>query len=154
MYRREGGVELDQHRQALLSEELARRATTDVGGFDLAIRSAIRKKAEALGFTFPPLGSTAAMVASPVEEATTCDYFVRFGGAMDTWVANDLVVDFEDARLAGKDFAHDAQVSPGSPEAAALIGSLPAQVRELVGSLQGMDYLRWRDKIYLFTVGC
>lgn len=147
--------ELDQHRQALLTEELARQATTNIGGFDLAIRRAIRKKAEALGFTFSPLGATVAMVTSPVEEVGTCDYFVQFGGAtMDTWVANDLVVDFEDARLDGKDFAHDCHVAPGTPEATELIESLPTHVRDLVGSLQGMIYLRWRDRIYLVTGGC
>lgn len=152
--------ELDQLRQALLTEELARQATTNIGGFDLAIRSAIRKKAEALGFVFSPLGTTVAMVMSPieveeVEEVETFDYFVQFGGAtMDTWVANDLVVDFEDARLDGKDFAHDCRVAPGTPEAAAFIESLPTHVRDLVGSLQGMIYLRWCDRIYLVTGGC
>ncbi len=147
--------ELDQHRQTLLTEELARQATTNIGSFDLAIRSTIRKKAEALGFTFSPLGTTVAMCTSPAEDAKTCDYFVQFGGSnMDTWVANDLVVDFEDARLDGKDFAHDRHVAPGTPEANALIESLPTHVRDLVGSLQGMIYLRWHDRIYLVTGGC
>jgi hypothetical protein len=149
--------ELDQHRQTLLTEELARQATTNIGGFDLAIRSAIRKKAEALGFTFSPHRTTVAMVMSPVEGVETFDYFVQcnLGGAtMDTWVANDIVVDFEDARLDGKDFAYDSQVSPGTPEATVLIESLPTHVRDLVGSLQGVIYLRWRDRIYLVTGGC
>ena len=147
--------ELDQRRQTLLTEELARQATTNIGSFDLAIRSAIRKRAEALGFEFSPLGAKVVMVRSPVEEAKTFDYFVQFaGGSMSTWVANDLVVDFEDARLDGKDFAHDRHVAPGTPEATALIESLPTHVRDLVGSLEGMIYLRWRDKIYLVTGGC
>ena len=147
--------ELDQHRQTLFNKELARQATTNVGSFDLAIRSAIRTKAEALGFTFSPLGKSVAMVTSPVEEMGTCDYFVQFVGQnMDTWVANDLVVEFEDARLDGKDFAHDSFVSPGTPEATALVGSLPTHVRGLVGSLQGALYLRWRDRVYLVTGGC
>jgi hypothetical protein len=148
--------ELDQQRQTMLNEELARQATTNIGSFDLAIRSAIRKKAEALGFTFSPLGTTVAMVtSSPVEEVEARDYFVQFGGGnMDTWVANDLVVDFEDARLDGKDYSHDFQVSPGTPEASALMASLPNHVRELVGSLQGVIYLRWSDSIYLVTGGC
>ncbi len=147
--------ELDQRRQTLLTEEVARQAPTNIGGFDLAIRSAIRKRAEALGFEFSPLGAKVVMVRSPVKEVKTFDYFVQFGGAtMDTWVANDLVVDFEDARLDGKDFAHDCHVAPGTPEATALIESLPTHVRDLVGSLQGVIYLRWRDRIYLVTGGC
>ncbi len=160
--------ELDPLRQALLTEELARRATTNIGGFDLAIRSAIRTKSEALGFRFSPLGTTLAMVTSPVElgttvaivtspveEVETCDYFVQFGGAtMDTWVANNLVEDFEDARLDGEDFAHDFHVAPGTPEATALMESLPTHVRDLCGSLEGVIYLRWRDRIYLVTGGC
>ena len=147
--------ELDQRRQTLLTEELARQATTNIGSFDLAIRSAIRTKAEAVGFTFSPLGATAAMVTSPVEEVETFDYFVQFAGAsMSTWVANDLVVDFEDARLDGKDFAHDVHIIPGTPEAAAFIEKLPTQVQDLVRSLQGAIYLRWRDTIYLVTGGC
>jgi hypothetical protein len=147
--------ELDQRRQTLLTKELARQATTNIGGFDLAIRSAIRKRAEALGFEFSPLGAKVVMVRYPVEKVKTFDYFVQFaGGSMSTWVANDLVVDFEDARLDGKDFAHDRQVAPGTPEATALIESLPTHVRDLVGSLEGMIYLRWRDKIYLVTGGC
>ena len=149
--------ELDQHRQTLLTEELARQAPTNIGGFDLAIRSAIRKRAEALGFTFSSLRTTVAMVITPVEKVGTFDYFVRcnLGGAtMDTWVANDIVVDFEDARLDGKNFAHDVQIIPGTPEATAVIESLPTHVRDLVGSLQGVIYLRWRDRIYLVTGGC
>ena len=149
--------ELDQNRQTLLNEELARQAPTNIGGFDLAIRSAIRKKAEALGFTFSTLRTTVAMVMSPVEGVETFDYFVQrnlAGATMDTWVANDIVVDFEDARLDGKTFAHDVQIIPGTPEATAVIESLPTHVRDLVGSLQGVIYLRWHDKIYLVTGGC
>ena len=148
--------ELDQLRQPLLTKELARQATTNVGSFDLAIRSAIRTKAEAKGFTFSPLGATVAMVRSPVvEPVETFDYFVQFAGAsMSTWVANDLVVDFEDARLDGKDFAHDVHIIPGTPEAEAFIESLPTQVQDLVRSLEGTVYLRWRDRIYLLTGGC
>ena len=153
--------DLDPLRQNLLNEELARVATTNIGGFDLAIRSAIRTKAEALGFIFaPPVATVAiATIVMPpveVEEVETFDYFIRVGGTsgMDMWVASDLVVAFEDARLDGKDFAHDSQVSPGTPEAAALIESLPTHVRELVGSLQGMIYLSWSDSIYLVTGGC
>jgi hypothetical protein len=147
--------ELDQHRQILLTKELARQATASIGGFDLAIRSAIRKKAEALGFAFPPLGTPAAMATTPAEMGETRVYFVRFAGAtVDTWVANDLVVEFEDARRIGKDLAHDHRVAPGTPEATALIESLPTPMRELVKSLQGLIYLRWRDKIYLVTGGC
>jgi hypothetical protein len=148
--------ELDRRRQTLLTKELARQATTNVGSFDLAIRSAIRTRAEAVGFTFSPLGATVAIVRSPVEEVETPDYFVQFGGGpeMDVWVANDIVVDFEDARLDGKDFAHDVHIIPNTPEADAFIESLPTQTRELVRSLQGMIYLRWRDRIYLVTGGC
>ncbi len=151
--------ELDQRRQALLNEELARQATTNVGSFDLAIRSAIRNKAEAKGFTFASLGATVAMVMSPieveVENAATFDYFVQFAGSsMDTWVANDLVVDFEDARLDSKDFAHDVHIIPGTPEAEAFIETLPTHVRDLVRSLEGMIYLHWSDRIYLLTGGC
>lgn len=147
--------ELDQRRQTLLTKELARQATTNIGGFDQAIRGAIRKRAEALGFTFSPPGTAVAMVTSPVQDGETCDYFIRVGGApMDTWVASDLVVDFEDARREGKDFAHDSHVAPGSPEATALIEALPAHVRDLVGSLQGKIYLRWHGRIYLVTGGC
>lgn len=150
--------ELDPRRQALLDMELARQATTNIGSFDLAIRSAIRTRAEALGFAFSPLGktaTTATMVTSPVEEMETSDYFVQFsGGKMDTWVADDLVVEFEDARLDGREFAHDSQISPGTPEAATLMESLPTHVRELVGSLQGVIYLSWQDRIYLVAGGC
>lgn len=147
--------ELDHHRQALLTAELARQATTSIGGFDLAIRSAIRKKAEALGFTFPALESTAALVSPHGEMVGTCHYFVKItGAAMDAWVANDLVVDFENARRQGKDLAHDIRVAPGTPEATALTESLPTSVRELIRSLQGMIYLRWHGKIYLVTGGC
>ncbi len=149
--------ELDQLRQTLLNKELARQATTEVVSFDLAIRSAIRTKAEVLGFTFAPLGASVARVAShaPVQQAETFDYFVQFaGGSMDTWVANDLVVEFEDARLDGKDFEHDVHVVPGTPEAEAVIGSLPAQMQELVRSVQGTVYLRWGDTIHLLTGGC
>jgi len=148
-------TELDQRRQALLKEELARQGTTNIGSFDVAIRSAIRTKAEAKGFTFSPLEATVAMVKSPVEEAESFDYFVQFAGSsMDTWVANDLVVDFEDARLDGKDFTHDAQFVPGTPEAKAFIGTLPTHVQDLVGSLVGVVYLRWDGRIYLLTGGC
>ncbi len=148
--------ELDQRRQAFLREELARQATTNVSSFDLAIRSAIRSKAEALGFTFAPLGTTAAMVTAPVKEADTFDYFVQFAGSSQTdiWVANDLVVAYEDARKAGQEFAHDVHVIPGSPEAKAFIASLPVRMRDLVGSLEGVIYLLWRDKVYLVTGGC
>ncbi len=155
--------ELDQRRQRLFAEELARQATTNIGSFDLAIRSAIRTKAGVLGFAFSPLGTTVAMVVSPVEaelkveveEVETCDYFIQFGaGTMNTWVANDLIEDFEDARLEGKDFAHDSQVVPGTPEATALMESVPTHVRDLVGSLQGAIYLSWGDRIYLVTGGC
>lgn len=147
--------ELDQRRQVMLTDEQARRATTNIGSFDLAIRSAIRTKAEALGFTFAPLGTTVPTVTSPVEDLETTDYFVQFvGPSMDTWVANDLVVEFEDARLDGKDFTHDRLVTPGTPEATVLTDSLPTHVRNLVGSLQGVLYLRWRDRIYLVTGGC
>ena len=146
---------LDHHRQTMLTEELARQATTSIGGFDLAIRSAMRKKAETLGFTFSPIGAPAAMATTPVDQSERGAYFVRFGGApMDTWVAKDLVVEFEDARRNGKDLVHDHRVEPGTPEATELIDSLPMQVRELVRSLQGMIYLRWHDKIYLVTGGC
>ena len=147
--------ELDESRQTLLAKELARQATTDVGSFDLAIRSAIRTKAEALGFTFSPLGATAASVAAPADESDTFDYFVRFaGGSMSTWVANDIVVDFEDARLHGKEFKHDVHIVPGSPEADAFIKTLPTHMRDLVRSVQGMVYLRWNDRVYLLTGGC
>lgn len=153
--------ELDQLRQALLTKELARQSTNLVGGFDLAIRNAIRTKSEALGFTFesPRTSTTATLVVrSPAEiaEPETFEYFVRFHSAssMETWVANDLVAVFEGARQDGQDFAHDSQVVPGTPEASALIESLPTHVRELVGSLEGMIYLRWRDRVYLVTGGC
>ncbi|GJM23872.1 MAG: hypothetical protein DHS20C16_02870 [Phycisphaerae bacterium] len=148
--------ELDQRRQTLLNKELARQATTNIGSFDLAIRSAIRKKAEAVGFEFSPLGATVAMATSPVKEMETSNYFVQFGGTemMSTWVANDIVADFEDARMDGKDFAHDVQVIPGTPEADAFIGSLPTQMRDLMRSLQGKIYLRWRNRIHLVTGGC
>ncbi len=172
--------ELDGRRQALLNKELARQSTTNIGSFDLAIRSALRTKAEVLGFAFSPLGSTVAMVtssveaASPVEAASSIgaaspvgqaapsvedaqptDYFIRFGsGNMDIWVADDLVVDFEDARLGGQDLVHDLHVAPGTPEAAALMDVLPTHVRELVGALQGAIYLSWNNKIYLVTGGC
>ena len=147
--------ELAQRRQTMLTEEMARRATTNIGSFDLAIRSAIRTKAEALGFTFSPLGTTVEILTPPIEVVGTTDYFVQFvGPSMDTWVANDLVVEFEDARLDGKDFTHDRRVTPGTPAATALTESLPTHVRNLVGSLQGVLYLRWRDRIYLVTGGC
>ncbi len=147
--------ELDQRRQTLLTKELARQATTNIGSFDLAIRSAIRKRAEALGFEFSPLGARIALVRSPVEEVETFDYFVQFaGGSMSTWVTNDLVVDFENARLDGKDFAHDFQISPGTPEAEAFIKTLPTKMRDLVRSLQGVVYLGWRNRVYLLTGGC
>ncbi len=152
--------ELDPLRQALLTQELKRQATTNIGGFDLAIRGAIRTRAEALGFRFsPPAATTVAnFVSSPaeVEDPDSFEYFVRLGGApgKGLWVANDLTDDFEDARRGGKEFSHDRQVAPGTPEAAALIESLPTHVRELVGSLEGMIYLRWRGKTYLVTGGC
>lgn len=147
--------ELNRHRQALLNEELARQATTNIGSFDLAIRTAIRNKAEAVGFTFSPLGKSVETAGSPAEQAATFDYFVRFDAdSMSTWVANDLVEDFEDARLAGKKLGHDIQVIPGTPEAEAFIKLLPNQMRDLVRSLQGAIYLGWRDKIYLLTGGC
>ena len=157
--------ELDERRQALLRQELARQSTTDVGSFDLAIRSAIRTRAETRGFTFSPLGAPAADVPSPVTVATTItlpvaesdgfDYFVQFNdGTMDTWVANDLVVAFEDTRLQGKDFEHDVHVIPDTPEAAAFIATLPERVQELVRSLNGAVYLRWDDQIHLVTGGC
>ena len=149
--------DLDQRRQALLTAELARQATTNVGSFDLAIRNAIRTKAQAKGFTFTPMSTTmtVAMVTSTVEDESGCDYFVRYGsGNMDTWVANDLALDFEDARLGGGDFAFDHHVAPGTPEAEALIASLPAHVRELVGALTGAIYLRWNGQVYLVTGGC
>jgi hypothetical protein len=145
--------ELDPLRQALLTEELARQATTNIGGFDLAIRSALRTRAEALGFSFSPPAATPAIVRSPVEveRAETFEYFVQSGGI---WVANDLVVEYGDARRNGKNFTHDSQVSPGTPEATALVESLPTHVRELVGALEGMIYLRWRGKVYLVAGGC
>jgi hypothetical protein len=147
--------ELDRLRQTLLTKELARQATTNVGSFDLAIRGALRRKAESKGFTFSPLGATVASVTSPVEEVETFDYFVRFaGGSRDTWVANDLVVDFEDARRDGKDLVHDVHVIPGTPEAEVFIGSLPTEMQALVRSVEGMVYLRWRDRIHLLTGGC
>ena len=114
-----------------------------------------------LGFTFSPQPATttvAVLVSTPVEveETDTFEYFVRHGGApnQDIWVANDLVEDFEDARKAGVAFANDSKIVPGTPEAALLIESLPADVRELVGALQGNIYLSWRDRIYLVTGGC
>jgi len=147
--------ELDQRRQTLLTEELTRQAKTNIGSFDLAIRSAIRNKAEAVGFTFTPLGATVALVKSRVEEVETFDYFVRFAGSsMSTWVANDIVEDFEDSRIDGKGFAHDVQIIPGTPEAEALIRTLPTKMRDLVRSLQGVVYLGWRDRVYLLTGGC
>ncbi len=98
------------------------------------------------------------MVTSPVEKVETFDYFVRcnlFGATMDTWVANDIVVDFEKARENGKNFADNAKFIPiGTPEAAAFIEQLPTHVRELVGSLEGAIYLRWRDTTYLVPGGC
>lgn len=146
--------ELNHHRQALLNAEVARQATTNIGGFDLAIRGAIRTRAEAVGFNFTPIATPVAMVTSLVEEVETFEYFVQFTGAMDTWVANDLVVDFEDAQTGGKAFMHDIQIDPGTPEATGFIGTLPRHVRDLVGSLQGRVYLRWHDKTYLLKGGC
>jgi len=144
-------AELDQRRQKLLDRELARQSTTNIGSFDLAIRGAIRTRAEAKGFEFSPLVETAAVERPDVEEPAATDYFVQYG---NTWVASDLVVDFEDARLDGKNFAHDQNVAPGTPEAKVLVEALPTHVRELVGSLQGAIYLSWRDKIYLVAGGC
>ncbi|MCA9295895.1 MAG: VWA domain-containing protein [Phycisphaerales bacterium] len=147
--------ELDQHRQALLNKELARQSTTNVGGFDLAIRTAIRTKAEAKGFTFTPFATPIALEMAPVENMESFEYFVQFSGAsIDTWVANDLVVEFEKAHLDGRAFVHDHQVVPGTPEATALVESLPKHVRELVRSLKGVLYLHLDDKIYLVTGGC
>lgn len=147
---------LDQRRQALLNKELARQAKTNVGSFDLAIRSAIRTKAEAKGFAFTPLAAaTVSMVSTPVETPSSFDYFVQFAGSsMSTWVANDLVVIFEDARLDGRDFEHDVHIIPGTPEAEAFIGTLPADMRELVRTVKGAVYLLWDDEIYLLTGGC
>ena len=65
-----------------------------------------------------------------------------------------MVWDVEVARREGKAFAHDIPIIPGTPEARALIESLPNHVRDLVGSLQRVIYLRWRDRIYLVTGGC
>ncbi len=148
--------EVDQRRQSLLKKELARQATTNISSFDLAVRGAIRTKAEALGFKFAPLGTTVANANPAVREMELSFYFVQYGGAekMSTWVANDIVADFEDARTDGNDFAHDAQITPGTPEAESFIKSLPTHLQELVGSLQGRIYLRWRDKINLVTGGC
>ncbi len=147
--------ELDQRRQILLTKELARQAKTNIGSFDIAIRSAIRKKAEALGFTFTPLGATVALVESRVAEVDAFDYFIRFtGSSMSTWVANDIVEDFEGARLVNKELAHDVRIVPGTPEAEAFTKTLPNQMRDLVRSLKGTVYLGWRDKIYLLTGGC
>jgi hypothetical protein len=63
-------------------------------------------------------------------------------------------VGFEDARRDGKDFVHDVHIIPGTPEAATLIESLPAEMRELVRSLEGAIFLHWRDSVYLLTGGC
>lgn len=158
-------ADLDQLRQAMLSKELARQATKSIGGFDLAIRNALRTRAQALGFRFAhesggaPIPAGAALAPVPLGSMSSADsieYFVQFGGATGktTWVANDLAPDFDELREQNKAFAHDMQLSPGTPEAAALIESLPAQVRELVGSMDGMIYLRWQGKVYLVTGGC
>jgi hypothetical protein len=153
--------QLDRRRQAMLNTELARQATTNVGSFDLAIRTAIRTRAETVGFGFSPLVTTVAMVRTPVDAVETVeadessDYFVRFTGTnMDTWVANDIVVDFEDARLDGENFEHDVHIIPGSPEAEAFVKTLPADTRELVRSLKGAIFLRSQGRIYLLTGGC
>ena len=52
------------------------------------------------------------------------------------------------------DDPHDVQVMPGSPEAEEFIGSLPAWMQDLVGSLQGAIYLGWQDEVYLVAGGC
>ncbi len=153
--------ELDQRRQALLTKELARQSKTNIGSFDFAIRSTIRNKAEAVGFTFAPLAAPAVMVTSPVDpsveqvQAQTFDYFVQFAGAsMHTWVANDIVVDFEDARRVGKDFAHDVHIIPGTPEAEEFIASLPIRMQDLVRSVEGAVFLQWHGAVHLVTGGC
>ncbi|MEM7227520.1 MAG: vWA domain-containing protein [Planctomycetota bacterium] len=149
--------ELDQRRQAMLTHELSRQASTNVGSFDIAIRSAIRDKAEAKGFRFAPPAPKIVLASVPAGTSIpqSFDYFVRFGtGSMDTWVANDIVERYEDARLKGKDFGHDEHIIPGTDEAKAFINTLPEHVRELVGSLEGALYLGWNDKVYLLTGGC
>ena len=91
----------------------------------------------------------------PIEDVETCDYFVQFGSStMDTWVANDLVLAFEDTRRMGKDFVHDVHVIPNTPEAADFIATLPESMQGLVRSLTGAVYLRWDDQIHLVTGGC
>lgn len=150
--------ELDKRRQALLMRELARSAKSNVGSFDIAIRNAMRKKAEALGFRFPTATAPKFQLVSYVEKkprVESFEYFVQFAsGSMNTWVSNDLVADFADARSRGKNFTHDVHIIPNTPEAEKFIGALPDEMRALVRSLQGAIYLGWNGKIYLVTGGC
>ena len=147
--------ELDRRRQELLDRELARPSTTNVGSFDVAIRDAIRTRAEAKGFAFDPIVVPTAPERLPVEAAEEAEYFVRVGsGSTNTWVTNDLVTAFVNARQEGGEFTHDVHVAPGTDEAKALLGALPTHLRELVGALTGALYLRWNDKVYLVAGGC
>ena len=148
--------ELDQARQTMLNKELARRATSNISSFDLAIRSAIRTRAEAVGFAFAPLGAAlpaahSAVPSTAVAMAHSFEYFVQFSGA---WVSNDLVASFEDTRAKNGSYHFDIHLEPGTPGAEAFIKTLPTHVRELVGSLEGAVYLNWKDKTYLLAGGC
>ena len=148
---------LDQRRQKLLNAELARQAHTNIGSFDLAIRTAIRTKAKERGFAFTPLGRTdePADAPAPTQDSDSAEYFVQFGGGgMDVWISRSIVEEYEDTRTTGGSLEHDTHIEPGTPEAAAFIGTLPTDLQDLVRSLTGVIYLHWQDRIYLITGGC